>query len=143
MSNLVSFWEVMCFHPFSSTKKMGFCILFRLTLRIQVSFLSSFDKLSGEQALQYLQGLDVLELVVVVAGWVHYDQFEQDLELEFEMQELVQRSDLQGLEPDFDLWDHELGFELQDPEPDFVLQDPVLDLQDLKLHQQNDLEHLD
>ena len=45
----------------------------------------------------------------MVAGLVYFDQFEPDLELEFELQDL-------GLE--FELQDPELGFELGDPEPD-------------------------
>ena len=42
-------------------------------------FLSNFDKLSGEQALQYQQRPVVLELVVVVAELVYFDQLVQDL----------------------------------------------------------------
>ena len=73
---------------------------------------------------------------MVVAEWVYFDQVEDDLELEF---------DLQGLEPDLDLWDPELGFELWDSELDSILQDPVLDFElwDLVPHPQIDLEHLD
>ena len=70
----------------------------------------------------------------MVAGHVHFDQFEQDLELEFELQGLELDSELQELESDFDLRDPELNFGLWDPEPD---------LQDLVLHPQIDLEHLD
>ena len=76
----------------------------------------------------------MLGLVVVVAGWVHFDQFEQDLELEFE---------LQGLELGSELWELEPDLDLQDPELDFGLWDPKPDLQDLVLHPQIDLEHLD
>ena len=79
----------------------------------------------------------------MVAGWVHFDQFEQGLELEFELQDIELGFDLQGLEPDFVLWDHELGFDLWDPEPDFVLWVPVLDLWDLVPHPQIDFKHLD
>ena len=64
---------------------------------------------------------------MVVAGWVYFDQLDQDLELKFELQDLELEFDLQGLEPDFDLWEPELGFELWNPEPDSVLWDPVLD----------------
>ena len=71
---------------------------------------------------------------MVVAELVYFDQPVWDLELEFELQDLEWEFDLQGLEPDFDLWDPELGFELRDPKPD---------LQDLVLHPQIDLEHLD
>ena len=85
-------------------------------LRIQVSSLSSFDKLSGEWALPYQQGLVVLELVVVVVELVNFDQPPQDFELVPELLEPEQEFDLQG------------------PEPDFELLDPKPDLWDLVLH---------
>ena len=33
--NLISFWEVRCFHPVSSTKEMGFCIFFWFTWELR------------------------------------------------------------------------------------------------------------
>ena len=70
----------------------------------------------------------------MIAGWVYFDQPEQDLELEFELQDLELGSELQELKPDFDMWDSELNLELWDPQPD---------LWNLALHPQIDLEHLD
>ena len=67
-------------------------------------------------ALQYQQGLVVLELVVVVVVLVYFDQ---------------------------PVWDLEQESALQVPEPDFVLQDFAFNLWDLELHPQVDLEHLD
>ena len=75
-------------------------------LRIQVSFLSNFDKLSEGQVLLDQWELVVLGPVVDAAVQVYFDQLEhcylQDLELGvgFELQVLV---------PDFDLPDLELG----------------------------------
>ena len=89
-------------------------------LRIQVSFLSNFDKLSEGQVLPDQWELVVLGLVFIVAAWVYFDQLEhcclQDVELE-------------------------LGFELQVLELDFDLPDLELDLQDLVPHPQIDLVH--
>ena len=66
--------------------------------RIQVSFLSNFDKLSEGQVLLDQWGLVVLGPVVMEAAQVHFDQLDhcclQDLELDF---------GLQDLKPD--LWD--------------------------------------
>ena len=88
MSNFDFFWEVVCFHPISSTEKMRFCILFQVYLRIQVSFLSNFDRLPEGQALPYLWGLVALGPVVVVAAWAYFDQLEhcglQDLNLKLD-----------------------------------------------------------
>ena len=67
----------------------------------------------------------MLELVVVVAKLVNFDQPVWDLELVPELLELEQEFDLQGPEPDF---------ELQDPEPDW---------QDLAQHLRIDPGHLD
>ena len=106
----------MHFHPVSSTKAMGFLHPLQVYLKLQVSSLSSFDKLSGEQALPYQQEPVVLELVVVVAELVNFEQ---------------------------PMWDHVLVPELLELEPDFELQDPEPDLQDPVLHLQFDLGHLD
>ena len=82
---------------------MGFCIPLLAYLGIQVSSLSSFDKLSEEQGLPYQQGSVVLELVVVVVELVNFDQPVWDLELVPELLESEQEFDLQGPEPDFEL----------------------------------------
>ena len=78
-------------------------------MRIQVSFLSNFDKLSKGQVLPDQQELGVLGLVVVAVAWGCFDQLEhcylQDLELEggFELPVLGPDFELQDLE--LDLWD--------------------------------------
>ena len=92
-------------------------------MRIQVSYLSNFDKLSGEWALPYQQGPIVLELVVVVVELVNFDLPALDLELV--------------------LLESEQEFDLQGPEPDLELRDPEPDLWDLVPHLHFDPEHLD
>ena len=105
--------------------------LLQVYLRIQVSFLSNFDKLSEGQVLPDQWELVVLGPVVVAAVQVYFNQLEHcclpDLELElgFELQVL------------------ELDFELQVLKLDFDLPNLELDLQDLALHPQIDLEHWD
>ena len=71
--------------------------LLQVYLRIQVSFLSNFDKVLEGKAPLDQQGLVVLGLVGVESEQVHFDQLEHcclqdpelpDLELELRLQEL-------------------------------------------------------
>ena len=120
--------------PISSTKKMGFCILFRLTWEFRFLPYPILINYLGSRHYNTSRGWLCWGWLWWWLDWYILTKFEQDLELELELQDLELEFDLQGLEPDFDLQDPELGFELWDP---------VLDLWDLVLHPQIDVEHLD
>ena len=77
-----------------------------------------------------------------MVGQVYFDQSVWDPELEFELQEFEQESELEGPELEFELEESGPDSELWNPEPDLVPLDPVLDLQDLELHLHSDFVNL-
>ena len=75
--------------------------LLQVYLRIQVSFLSNFDKIPERQVPPDQWGLVVQGSVCLEAARVHFDQLEhcclQDLEFDFRLQDLELELDLQDL----------------------------------------------